>query len=54
MSVSTAIVVNLVLDAAVLTALAVVCRVPFRIGSRGGIRTPAAARVAKARQRQVA
>jgi hypothetical protein len=40
MSVSTAILVNVVLDAAVLGALAYVCRRPFRLGvNRAELRT---------------
>jgi hypothetical protein len=54
MSVSTAIIVNLALDAGALAALAFVCRVPFRIGVERGLRTTTARRPQRAGDRQTA
>jgi hypothetical protein len=54
MSVSTAIIVNLVLDAGALAALAIVCRVPFRIKAERGLRMVEAGRPQRTSERQAA
>jgi hypothetical protein len=54
MSVSTAIIVNIVLGAGALAALALVCRVPFRIGVERGPRSSAVRRAQRAGERQTA
>ncbi len=54
MSVSTAIIVNLVLAAGALAALALVCRVPLRLGVERGPRTTAVRRPQRAGEQQTA
>jgi hypothetical protein len=54
MSVSTAIIVNLALAAGALAALALVCRVPFRLGVERDPRTTAARRPQRTGERQTA